>query len=752
MKRSTFLRNAVLVGGGSLIWVPKASAHGPAHHHHHDHWMPHVRPRPMPVPQPVGPVEVRAIKAAVEINDQIAQTTLTISFFNPAGQQQEGQVLLPVPSGAVLKSFSMEGTNVEFKAKILPKEEARKIYDQIVARSKDPAILEFAGFGAVDSSVFPIPARSECKLRLVYEELLPTDVDRIDYVLPRSESLDYRVHWDINVTWALKGGIATAYSPSHEISPQKEGKGLRLKLVGKVSPGPFRLSVLRKKKKEAVASFLTHPDEAGDGGYFLLLMAPPARDDNAPKLNREVTVVVDRSGSMAGEKLDQARSAALQVVEGLEEGEFFNLIIYNEAVEPFAEKPVVVNRDNIIRARKFIQSIRVSGGTNIHGALQRAIAQPVRKGTVPIVLFLTDGLPTIGETSEKRIREKASDANRNRRRIFTFGVGVDVNTPLLSRLADDSRATATYVLPKEKVEVKVASVFRRLSGPVLSFPQIKVVDRGGNPVPHRIDDMVPHQLPDFFANDQIIVTGRYRGSEALEFRLTGDDGEQRKKFAFAFKPAKNRHPFVPRLWAMRKIAILTEALRDLGADSALGGLTGDNVDRNDPRVKELVDEIVRLSTEHGILTEYTAFLALDGEVFRPEARRNQRAAFNFDERALKKRSGRDSVNQDLNLWSQKGSRNLNPTNGYVNDKLETEEVKNVAQCSDMAFFKRGTEWVDASLTLAGKGANLPLKEIAVDSPEFKLVVDKLIAKQRQSCLALGKNLEIVVDGTRYRVR
>ena len=705
------------------------------------------------MPRPLSPVEVRAIDATVRIEDQIARTTLTITFFNPAGQQQEGQVLLPVPMGAVLKSFAMEGASREFKARVLPKDEARRIYDRIVAQSKDPAILEFAGHGAVDSSVFPIPGRSECKLRFTYEELVPADMDRLDYVLLRSESPDYRVKWNIDVKWALKGGIATAYSPTHEISPARIAKGFRAKLGGRIAPGPFRLSVLRRKKKGAVASFLTHPEEGRDGGHFLLLIVPPERDENAPALKREVTVVIDRSGSMAGEKMDQARAAAVQVVEGLEEGEFFNLIIYNEAVEPFAEKPVIVNRDNLMRARKFIEAIRVSGGTNIHGALQKAIAQPVRKGIVPIVLFLTDGLPTIGETSEKRIREKVRDSNRNRRRIFTFGVGVDVNTPLLSRLADDSRATATYVLPKEKVEVKVASVFRRLSGPVLSVPRLKVVTRNGEPVPHRIDDLVPHQLPDFFSSDQIIVTGRYRGSEPLEFRLTGDDGERRRKFTFAFRPGEKRNPFVPRLWAMRKIAVLTEALRDLGADSALNGLTGDNVDRNDPRVKELVNEIVRLSTEHGILSEYTAFLALEGEVFRPEERRAALAAGNFDQRALKTRSGKLSVNQDLNLWNQKQRGTLNPSNEYVNGELEVERVANVAQFSDMAFFKRGNEWVDASLTLAEKGgAALPVREITVDSAEFKGVVDKLVAKQRQSCLALGGSLELVVDGTRYRVR
>ncbi len=734
-----------------MIWLPRGEAHAPAGHPHH--WTPHVRPPLGVLPATPGPVEVRGIQAVVDIDNQIARTALTITFFNPGEQQQEGEVLLPVPSDALLKAFSMEGNQAKLKGRILPREEARRIYDRIVAQTKDPAILEFAGYGAVRSSIFPVPAGGECRIRLVYEELLPADGARIDYVLPRSEALDYRVNWSVEVNWTVKGGIATTYSPSHAISPRKTARGLQVKVAGKVAPGPFRLSVLRKKKKDVVASLLTHPEEGQNAGHFLLLIAPPAREDGVARLKREVTVVIDRSGSMAGEKLDQARAAAAQVVEGLDEGEFFNLIIYNEVVEPFSDSPVEVNRENILRARSFINGIRVSGGTNIHGALQKAIMQPVREGTVPIVLFLTDGLPTIGETSEKEIRRRIQEANKNQRRIFTFGVGVDVNTPLLSRLADDSRGTATYVLPKEKVEVKVASVFRRLSGPVLSFPRLRALDINGHPVPHRIGDLVPHELPDFFENDQIIVTGRYRGSEPVEFRLTGDNGSARKEYSFVFKPGRKRHPFVPRLWAMRKIAVLTEALRDLGADSALGGLTGGGVDRNDPRLKELVDEIVRLSTEYGVLTEYTAFLAREGEVFRPQARRNFRAASNFDERALKTRSGQHSVNQDLNLWRQKQSGTLNRYNGFVNGKLEKEEIQNVAQCADMAFFKRGEEWIDASVTLASREeGGLPLREVTIGSEEFRKMVDSLVVKQRQSCLALGSNLEVVVDGVRYRMK
>ncbi len=455
MKRSTFIRNALVVGGGSLIWAPSGKAQGAGQP---DRWI-------FPLSRRIertGPVEVRAIEAAVQIDGQMARTALTLELHNPAGRQQEGEVLLPVPQGAALKEFAMEGSGQECTAELLPHDEARRIYDGIVRRLQDPAILEFAGLAAVRSSVFPVPAGGGVRLRLVYEELLPAEGDRIDYVLPRSEALDSGVRWSIKLTWKVKGGIATLYSPSHEIASRSERGQARVALDGAVNPGPFRLSALRRRQREAVASFLTHPDPGGDGGHFLLLIATSERDENAPQLKREVTLVIDRSGSMAGEKLDQVRAAALQVVEGLEEGETFNLIVYNESVDRFAPQPIAVDRDSILAARKYINGIRVSGGTNIHGALAEAVAQPARAGSVPIVLFLTDGLPTIGETSEKKIREKIAAANTGARRLFTFGVGVDVNTPLLSRLADDSRATATYVLPKEDVEVKVAAVFRRL--------------------------------------------------------------------------------------------------------------------------------------------------------------------------------------------------------------------------------------------------------------------------------------------------
>ena len=699
----------------------------------------------------MSPVQVESIDVKGRIEDQVARTTMTLTMRNPGHQQQEGQVLLPVPHGAILKSFRLEGAEGKFEAEILPREEARRIYNEIVSRLKDPAILEFAGFGALKSSVFPVPANGVARLRLEYEELLPIDAGRIDYVLPRSESLENKSRWSIDVDWAVKGGIATVYSPSHELTPERRGDSVRVETAGKINPGPFRLSVLAKKKKQAVATFLSHPSDKGKGGWFLCLMAPPERDPNAPKMKREVTLVLDRSGSMAGEKLDQARMAAMQVVEGLEEGDYFNLIVYNEAVTKFAEGAVEAKRANILKAREFINGIRVSGGTNIHDALKAAITQAPVEGTLPIVLFLTDGLPTIGETSQKRIRENIRKHNRLSRRIFTFGVGLDVNTPLLSRLADDTRATASFVLPREKVELKVAQVFRRLSGPVLAKPSLTPVDVDGKYDATRTDDVVPNKLPDFFADGQVIVAGRYLDKKPVTFKLTGHDGDKERTFSFKFDPKGRRDPFVPRLWATRKIAVLTEALRDLGADSAMMGLTGDGIDRNDPRIKELVDEIVRLSTEHGILTEYTAFLARDGKAFTPQAVRSEAAQEHYVEKALKLRSGAGSVNQDRNLSFQKSAAWANPTNRYLNDKLQEEEVANVQQTADCTFYKKGNAWID-SRVIDKEVDEGPVTEVDIGSDDFNQLVDRLVATGRQSCLNLGAGLEVVVDETRYRIK
>jgi Ca-activated chloride channel family protein len=418
---------------------------------------------------------------------------------------------------------------------------------------------------------------------------------------------------------------------------------------------------------------------------------------------------------------------------------------------------VVLTPETRKQARDFIGAVRVSGGTNIHDAVVEALRQKPLDGMLPLVLFLTDGLPTVGQTSEKSIREAAAAGNPHKRRIFSFGVGFDVNTPLLSRLAREARGAASFVLPNEDVEVKVGAVYKRLAGPVLAAPELKVVDSNGGPVPGRIMDMLPSLLPDIFDGDQLILLGRYQGEQPLRFLLTGDSPGGKRTFTFDFQldKATTANAFVPRLWAGNKIAVLSEAIRDLGADMPLGATSVPP--QADPRMKELVAEIVRLSTQFGILTEYTAFLATETAPLASAGRITEETYRRFESRALPERAGAAGANQEMNFARAKEKKfsNNRDDNYYYDMEMKKVEVAKVQQITDKGYFQRGNRWVEstaATAAPAADGSDAVDASVAIGSPEFDKLVDELAEDNRQSVLALRGEILLVHRGKRILIK
>jgi Ca-activated chloride channel family protein len=733
------------------------SSHSPARtfSHSHAHTHAHILSSHLVIPQAramtasmAATVTITEVQAAVDIVEQVATTTLDISLTNTTGQRLEAQMVVPVPDKAALRGFTFQGSASEPTAQLLAKEEARRLYDEIVAKTRDPALLEFIGHSVVRSSVFPVEARGAQKVRITYEHLLTTDGPRVDYVLPRTESIDYLVPWNVAVRIRSKKPISTVYSPSHAVETTRHGDNhltARVAARARTEPGAFRLSYLLEQNGMS-ASLLAYPDPKMGGGYFLLLAGAPVKAPANTALKREVLLVLDRSGSMAGEKLEQVRAAALQVLEGLEEGEAFNILIYHEAVESFAPEPVIKTAETMRAARAYLKRMRVRGGTNIHDALMEALRQKPTRGCIPLVLFLTDGLPTVGTTSERSIREVAMKYNRHDRRIFTFGVGVDVNTPLLDKIALETRGTSTFVLPQEDVEVKVGQVFQRLVGPVLAGPKLRALDSQGNAALGRVRELTPARLPDLFEGDQLVVLGQYTGEDPLAFVLAGNYfGQERTfRFTFALDQATTRNAFIPRLWASRQIATLTDAIRELGADGAAATAA------SSPQVKELVDEVVRLSKDFGILTEYTAFFAREGTDLTQPARMALEAMTNYQQRAMAVRSGYAAVNQSFNNSAQLGQSQLNARNGYWDAHLNRVSISNVQQVNDRAFYRRGNRWIDSALL--GQPDAAPNRIVAVGSPEFRLLAERLAAQSRQGCIALNGEILLQVDGQSILVR
>ncbi len=687
-------------------------------------------------------IEITEVEVKIDILEQTATTTIEIRLENKTNRRQEAELVLPVPDGAVVRGFAYDGPGGMITAKVLPKEEAKKIYERLVAKIRDPALAEFIGYNLIQSSVFPVEPRGKQKVRLTYEHLLETDLNRVDYVLPRTESLEYSVPWKITADIKSKSPISAVYSASHKVYMHRVSEtevSVKIEAEAEKQPGPFRLSYLMEKNG-VTASMFAYPDKKVSGGYFLLFAGLPAdisKQDNT--IRREVTIVIDRSGSMRGEKIEQVKEAALQIISGLKEDEAFNVIIYSNTVESFSKNAVKKSRETEQAVQKYIEGITATGGTNIYDALKTALEQEPMEGYLPIVLFLTDGLPTVSNTSEIGIRELATKTNPYKRRVFTFGVGFDVNAPLLEKIAEESRAKAEFVQPKEDVEVKVGRVFARLSGPVLAEPELEVLNKDGGEAVGRVRDILPAKLPDMFEGDKLILLGEYVGDEPIQFRIKGNYlGKERTfKFTFEFDKADVKNGFVARLWASRKIAELIDVIRQTGAEPG--------VSTDDPKIKELVDEIVRLSTEFGILTEYTAFLAKEGTELSDRELVLREAGSELGRRAMRVRAGKGAVSQSYNIAAQKQAVTMSYGNEYLDEDMQRVRITNVQQINDRAFYNRNNQWIDSGIVDKEKDIK-PDKTIEFGSEEFFELAERLAKENRQGSIALRGEVVLSVDG------
>jgi Ca-activated chloride channel family protein len=393
----------------------------------------------------------------------------------------------------------------------------------------------------------------------------------------------------------------------------------------------------------------------------------------------------------------------------------------------------------------YINAIQANGGTNIHDALLEALSPKAADGTLPMVLFLTDGLATVGVTNEVLIRDAVKKTNTHGRRIFGFGVGLDVNTPLLSNISAGSRGATTFVLPDQDVEVAVSQVFRRLAGPVLASPTLRAVGKDGEPQPNLVRDTHPRELPDLFEGDQLVVLGQYIGDHPPAFTLEGSFLGKTRTFnvgadiASASVSPRNAH--VPRLWALRKVAALVDEIRQAGAS---GGVA-------DGRMKELTDEIVRLSKQYGILTEYTSFLAKEDTPMPTQAAAGLMLRDSFDARGPA-RAGPGSMNQEENVMKSQRSLSASAAGkSYLNERLERVEITTVNQIADLTFFKRpNNRWVDARLL--DQEDQAPDQTIAFASPEYDALVDQLIKEGRQAALAQRGEIYLQVANKRVLVQ
>ncbi|MBM3285073.1 MAG: VWA domain-containing protein, partial [Candidatus Aminicenantes bacterium] len=551
-----------------------------------------IIPRPRPG-ETIPPLTVKYHRVTVEIRDQAARTSIDQVFLNNHDRDIEGTFIFPLPKNAVISEFALYIGDKKVEAEILDSQEARRVYEDIVRRLKDPGLLEYIGRSAFRARVYPIPARGEKRVQLSYEEVLQEERGLIRYLYPLNTerfSLHPIEEVAVSVNIRSRAPITNVYSPSHRVSVRKESpNSARIGYEERnVRPDKDFLVYYAVSAEEVGLSFLSYRD--GDERTFMLLAAPRFSKVGEKVINKNLIFVLDSSGSMQGKKIRHAREAARFIINHLDEGDHFSIIDFDDGVTLFSDGIVPASAANRERAVQFVEAVEDSGGTNIHEALLRAFRMMPQGDRPNYVLFLTDGLPTVGITSTAEILRDVTNSNTAASRLFVFGVGNDVNTELLDKLAAENRGTSVYVSEQEDLEVTVSGFYEKISSPVLSDLNLAL---SGIEVYHSY----PRTLPDLFRGGQLILLGKCRGNGPVSIVLKGKVGRQEKVFRLEnqkFLQDEELH-FLPRLWAARRIGYLLDEIRLKG------------------EAKELVEEVRNLGLKYGIVTPYTSFLVTEKE-------------------------------------------------------------------------------------------------------------------------------------------
>lgn len=551
------------------------------------------------VPVIQSDVYLKTHRVNVTIDNQLATTRIEQVFVNESERPAEGTYIFPLPRGAAVSDLIMYVNGEPIQAKILGADEAEQIYQEIVRQLRDPALLQYIGQDAIQASVFPIQPHSEMKIEIEYSHILPVENGLVRYVYPLKTDQFTKLpvqNLSVNVEVISNDDISSIYSPSHRIAISREDEkhfraGYEATTVYEASDFVLYYGLASETIN---VNLLTYRESAAEAGFFVLLVAPPVDASEVEIQPRDVVIVLDQSGSMFGEKWEQAKDATQYVLDNLNPEDRFNVVAFSTGWRVYGNG--LQGTGEVDGAKQWIDTLEAIGGTDINGGLTEAFSTVEKSETrQTVIIFLSDGVATEGETDTQKILENAQTNAPENVRIFTFGVGDDVDTFLLGRLHEIFRGTGSYVRPHERIDEEVATLYNKISAPVMTNLELEV---SGDVV---LEDMYPYApLPDLFVGSQLIIAGRYRSNGIGTITLSGEINGEKQTFVYdnlEFPENAGGEAMIPRLWATRKVGALLNSIRLNGEDP------------------ELIDSIVRLSLRYGIITPYTSFLIEEDDIF-----------------------------------------------------------------------------------------------------------------------------------------
>ncbi|WP_372367358.1 VIT domain-containing protein [Candidatus Uabimicrobium sp. HlEnr_7] len=684
------------------------------------------------------PIKAKSHTVTTKIKNNIAVTTLETEYYNPNNRILEGTYLFALPKGASVGSFSLWINGKEMPAELLNAKKAEDLYVSIVRKMIDPALLEFVGRETFKMRIFPFPARSSRKIKLTYQQILTADNNLIRYEYPLTAvgngHNDNITNFSCNIEIEAEHAIKSVFSPTHEIKVKKEGKTASVSFSGNhVDTDRDLVLYMSNSDKRVDLSFIPFAKQ-GKKGHFLMMLSPKTKIDASEINAKDIVYILDTSGSMVGDKMDQAKKALQYCLHQLSAKDSFNIISFSTEANTYKDKLLEASKSNVKEALDYVdEEIFARGGTNLEEALSYAIDMAPKNSVRPyMIILLTDGKPTIGVTNAEQIIKKVQKASLKNLRLFSFGIGDQLNAKLLDRLAEENNGTREYVSAKEDIEIKISNFVDKVSSPVLSDIKIKFPSSDNL----RISEIYPRKFPDLFRGASITLLGRYEGKGDQVIKVSGMIGGESKEFVYevSFPEENIENSHVPRLWAVRKVGFLLDQIR----------LNGENA--------ELKKEVVRLAKKFGIVTPYTSYLVVEDDIqtvrLTPTTPRRERGSLfgrrdnTSAERAMKSESGKDAIQASQDIKEMK-----NAKVAYKKKSEKGNGKQQIRRVDFKTFYMKNGVWCDSeSLNIDKKEK----KKIIYLSNEYFSLLKKY--PKIGKFLSLGKEIDLLWAETIFSIR
>jgi len=718
-----------------------------------------VDPRPdkeLEKPAPVREVVTKKHKVDVEITEGVAKVRVEAVFHNPNRFAVTGTYFFPLPERVAVKEFKIRIGEKEIVAELMEASEAKKLFIEAARRQKNPALLEYADYRIIKASVANIAPGGEVTVKLSYAQELPYSGGMSEFLYPLSSArntdgtLIEKVSIKVRITSQVP--VRGVYSPDYpfKLERKSEKEVLAVYEGAGVNPNKDLTLFVERSNEDVGLLFLPFKEDENEAGYFMLMFTPKLEWEGKV-MPKDIVFVLDVSGSMRGRKIEQAKKALVFCVNALNPKDRFEVITFSNGVSKHFGKLVDANKGNIADASGFIKSIAANGGTNINQALLDGLAMFNENERPKFIIFLTDGQPTQGVRDVRKIIENVSSANKGGVRLFVFGVGYNVNTLLLDKLAEENNGSREYVKEKESIELKVSNLYSKIANPILSNISIEYS--------FKVEDAYPVKFNDLFRGGQLTLFGRYEGSGEQSITLKGISAGEKKSYEYKVKlVSESRYDFVPRLWAMRKIGYLLDHIRLYGEK------------------KELRDAVIELSKKYGIATPYTSFAGVPAEDAGKVAGRWQRGGgLKKDEKGLggrhrgeRSKSAPASGAPPAPLAEPKKpqARPVGKQAVKESEKLkklrDASELKEEAEGrSELGFKVIGPKkfqlradgfWVDTEFN-PEKFKEKDIIKIKFMSNEYFELIEKMKKKHKDilKYLSLGEKIIIILDGKAYKI-